>query len=79
MELKPGSQVGPVAARLLGSTNPSLSSKLNTAPAPPTNKQGPSRAPPLSYREAVLDAPLPTALQHNAVRGLLQAGKARAG
>lgn len=79
MEFKPGSQEGPVAAGLLGSTNPSLKSKISAAPAPPSNKQGPSRALPLSYRKAALDAPLPTALQCNAVRGLLQPGKARAG
>lgn len=69
MEFKPCSQAGWVAARLLGSPNPSLRGKFNTLLAPPTNKQGPSRALLLSYRETALDALLHAALQHNTVRG----------
>lgn len=57
---------------------PSCRSRLSIVPAPPSNEWVPAE-PPLSYREAALDAPLPTALQHKAVRGLLRPGKAGAG
>lgn len=69
-QFKPSSQAGPVAARLLASPNPSLQKQAQHCTNPTYQETGSQWSTALSYREAALDAPLPLALQLNAMRGL---------